>query len=1090
MHSDDRYGYLRFPTIHDETIVFVCEDGLWRVGADGGLGARLTAGVAPAGHPHLSEDGAWLAFVGHDEGPEEVYVMRSDGGPARRLTFDASNCTVVGWRDEAILYASNAGRPFARDFRLHRLDPEHGISTPLGVGPARSISYGPHGGAVLGRNIGGDIAQGRHNADQAAWKRYRGGRSGQLWIDTAGSGRFEPLVDLAGNLAAPCWVGERIYFLSDHEDVGNVYSCRTDGTDLQRHTDHQDFYARGLSTDGDRLVYHCGADLYLLDPRHDGPVQIPVRLVSRREGRSRSFVAGGTHLGQATLGPDGSNLALTSRGKAFSLAHWEGPARQHGETDGVRYRQLAWLAGHERLVAAAGDEDPDEHLVVLSAHSGDPDRRLDGSGSELGRVVELAANPQHPTVALANHRGELLHVNVDSDPVQVTRLDRVDVMPGPHDLAWSPDGCWLAYTKPLDHTRSAIAVVAADEGEAQQVTEPVLHDRRPAWDPRGDYLFFLGQRDLDPVSDQARFDHGFPLGWRAYALVLRADGVSPFVPEPRPPGAADADTSGTPDEVRIDFAGIADRVVAFPLDEARYQRIAGLPGKVLVSSEPVAGGSASSPFDTTPPATAVLDAFDLDTQETERLLEGISDFGVDPSATTMVCRVGNRLRVLPAGAKPARDSDEPNRQSGWVDLDRVRVSVRPGAEWRQMFREAWRLQRDHFWADAMAGIRWDDVYARYLPLVDRIASRSEFSDLVWEMHGELGTSHAYDIGGDYPDRPNYQQGHLGVDWGYDGHRGRFRIEAVVRGDPWNAQATSPLMRPGTGVEPGDEVLAIAGQPVGAVGDSVRLPGAPLVNQADQEVEITVARAGGPPRRVTARAVGDERPARYRDWVNANRARAHDRSDGRVGYLHLPNMLELGFAEFHRAFLTEHQRDALIVDARFNGGGNVSALLLEKLARRRLGYQVMPWSVPMPWPPESPAGPLVAMCNEHTGSDGDIFAHAFQLLGLGPLVGTRTWGGVVGVWPRHTLADGSVVTQPEFSLAVDGLGWGLENRGAIPDVEVDVPPGHGDGEERQLDRAIDVALERLEAAPPHRPAPPELPRLAPTPLPPRRGPDRG
>lgn len=1123
-------GYLRFPHICGETVAFVSEDDLWLVPADGGRAWRLTAGVAELSHPRVSPDGEQVAFIGREEGPGEVFVLSTAGGPSRRLTYAGAR-RVVGWTSEgsedsggsepAIVYASDHESAFAREPWLYRIPAEGGPATRLPYGPAYTVSRGPGGAAVIGRN----------NEEPARWKRYRGGTAGDLWVDTDGNGEFGRLVDLDGNLAHPCWLGDRIYFVSDHEGVGNIYSVTPDGADVRRHTDHDVFYARNLSGDGARLVYHCAGDLYLLDPAQDGPRRIEVHTGSARTQRSRKFVPAAGYLDQATLGPDGSDLALTTRGKAFSLAHWEGPVRQHGEPDGVRYRLLHWLPDHRRLVAVMGDESVEERLVVLTADGSAEPRIADGL--DLGQVRELAPSPHSDVLALTNHRGELSTVDLAQDAPQLRQLDRSE-FGEITDVAWAPDGRWIAYSKPRNLQQCLIMLARVDTGETHEVTRPVLVDDGPAFDPEGRYLYFLGQRDFDPVYDSLQFDAGFPLGSRPYAVSLRSDVGSPFVPEPRPLVSEAAATQrkaedeqrtqeqeqteqqekgqqekadGAVTPVEIDVDGLADRVIAFPVQEGRYRKVAGVKGKVLFTRAAVRGALEHSPFDGEDEGACTLEAYDFETQKVDRLVDGVDDFGLDRTCQTLLYRAGKRLRVLKAGEKPpeegegdAHGSPPYGRNNGWIDLDRVKVSVRPGAEWRQMVREAWRLQRDHFWAADMSGHDWEALYARYLPLVDRVASRAELSDLFWELQGELGTSHAYEIGGEYRPGPDYRQGFLGVDWRYDSGSGRFHVERVLQGDSWKADATSPLNRPGVDVRTGDAIVAINGQPVGrraggtAVSDAVAagssalavtMPGEPLVNQAGEEIQLTVVRGDEAARTVSVRAIGDERSARYRDWVEANRASVHERTGGRVGYLHIPNMGPWGYGEFHRGFLVEYDREALIIDVRFNGGGNVSALLLEKLERVRLGYDFPRWTPPEPYPGASPRGPLVALTNEHAGSDGDIFCHAFKLRKLGTLVGKRTWGGVIGISPSHALVDGTITTQPEFSFAFDDVGWGVENYGTDPDIDVDrAPQDHAHGRDPQLDRAIAVAVSDLTARPAHTPQPLARPRLAPSPLPPR------
>ncbi|MGD8394510.1 MAG: PDZ domain-containing protein, partial [Candidatus Eiseniibacteriota bacterium] len=492
-----------------------------------------------------------------------------------------------------------------------------------------------------------------------------------------------------------------------------------------------------------------------------------------------------------------------------------------------------------------------------------------------------------------------------------------------------------------------------------------------------------------------------------------------------------------------------------------------------------------------------LEAYDLEQQKTVQVAPGISDFRMAARGNALVLRIGNRLRVLPPGVKSEAlpKGDRPGRESGWIDLDRVRVEVVPGAEWRQMFREAWRLQRDHFWTPDMSGLDWQQVHDRYLPLVDRVATRSEFSDLIWEMQGELGTSHCYELGGDYRPSPRWMQGHLGADLELDPQRGRWRIAGIPRGDSWDESRCSPLAAPGVALAPGDEILAIDGEPVGREVS----PYERLVYKAKQRVELTVRsaaparRRGGRGRRAAPAAertvivttLGSEYGLRYRDWVERNRARVHAETDGRIGYVHVPNMGPVGYAEFHRYYMREVLRDGLIIDVRYNGGGHVSQLLLEKLLRRRVGYDETRWGQPEPYPSDAPAGPMVALTNEYAGSDGDIFSHCFKLYGLGPLIGKRTWGGVVGIWPRHGLIDGTITTQPEFAFWFEDVGWGVENYGTDPDIEVEIrPQDHAAGSDPQMDRAIREVERLMRRQPPNRPLFGERPRLRPAGLAPR------
>lgn len=1079
-------GYVRFPTVYQDRIVFVAEDDLWQVSCTGGRAERLTAGVGEIKYPRFSPDGQWLAFVGKEEGPNEVYVMAAQGGEVRRLTFQGVS-NVAGWSatGEALIFASSVGSAHNSDDRLYAMHPSGGEASLLPVGMANAISHGPHGGVVIGRNIG----------EPARWKRYRGGTAGYLWCDVHGTGDFQRLLRLTGNMASPCWMGERIYFLSDHEGVGNLYSCTPEGKDLQRHTQHEDFYARNLSHDQQQLVYHAGADLYLFNPSTNTTRKVEVSLPSARTQLSRKFVPAAKYLEEYTPHPEGYATGLLVRGKPFALGNWEGPVVQHGEPDGVRYRLLAWLKDGKRMVAVQ-DAGGQERLVVFQPETGGEGRVL--AETEFGHALDLVVNPSEDIVAISNQRRELIVVELEEGQQQL--VDRSEHMPI-QGMAWSPDGTWLAYGFALTAQRVAIKLFHGPTEATHVVTRPILKDTCPAFDPEGKYLYFIGQRIFNPIAEHLEFGWSFPRGEKPYAILLKRDLRSPFIAVPKMPNGKDerseepknseegmpaskeekgessrSDNGRGESSVRsleIDLEGIEKRVVPFPVPEGKYGQIRGIRGKVLLLSFPLVGGLHEGHESE---STGQLGKYDFETLKYEVLTDGVSDFKISRDAKTLIYRARQRLRVLKAGEKPSKSdgNERPNRETGWLDLERVKVSVQPAAEWQQMFAEAWRLQRDYFWAEDMSGVDWQTMYARYAPLVKRVGSRSELSDLFWEMQGELGTSHAYERGGEYRKGPNYGQGYLGVDWQYDAEQDRYRIARLVEGDPAESKETSPLNSPGLNVQAGDAILAINGQRVGRT----RSPQELLVNQAGCEVQLTLEDGtSGEVRSITAKALSSERAARYRDWVEQNRQRVHELSQGQVGYIHIPNMVQSGFAEFHRSFLAEYDAPALLIDVRWNGGGDVSGLLLNKLARRRLGYDFPRWSTPVAYPAESPRGPMVALTDEHAGSDGDMFCHSFKLMGLGPLIGKRTWGGVIGYAHDHKLVDGTIITEPEYSFWFKDVGWSVENYGTDPDIEVDIAPqDYVRGVDPQLERAVDEALKQLEHVGYLAPVPGERPKL--------------
>jgi tricorn protease len=956
------------------------------------------------------------------------------------------------------------------------VDPDTGAVEAMAIGPIRAISFAPDGaGRVIARN----------SIDPARWKRYRGGTAGQLWVDRRGDGGFRRiLTDLRSDLASPMWIGSRLYFLSDHEGIGNLYSVRRGGADLRRHTDHDEYYLRWPSTDGARIVYQHAGTLWLFDPESDTTRPLDVDTASPRVQRNRRFVAADAQLTGFGVHPTGREVAVETRGRLVTMPLWADAARPIDPADGVRQRLARWLPDGSTVVAVS-DEGGEEGLVVVTD---DGSRRLEPDG--LGHVWELAAAPMAPDrVAVVNHRHELLLVDVASGATRTVDSSACGALT---DLAWSPDGRWLAYSIALTRTTRSIRLWEAETGTLLDVTAAEFRDTAPAWDPAGRFLYFLSSRVFDPVPDEYFLDLNFPRTVKPYVVPLRAADRSPFTEPVRDmadkPAGHDGNAATTePVSVTIDAAGIDRRAVEVPVSLGRYLKLAVLTDAVLLLAAPIEGSLQRDIFGSTQPSYTV-EKLAISSGKQETLFSDVADFAVSEDRSTIVYRSKDRLRALPAGQDapkadgPPAEAERPGRATGWLDLDRIRLSLDPAAEWRQMYREAWRLQRDYFWDEGMSGVDWQRVYDRYLPLLDRVAARSELSDLLWEMQGELGTSHAYEMGGEYRPVPAYPQGYLGADLAMDPRSGRWRIAHIVRADHWDPAHGSPLEAPGVNVRDGDRLLAVNGRAV----DREVSPAALLVNQAGNAVELTVADGRGRrERRVVVTALRDEQPLRYREWVEDRRAYVHDATDGRVGYIHLPDMGTVGYAEFHRSYLRELPRDALVIDVRNNRGGFVSALLLEKLARRRVGEAVLRWGPSEIYPEESPRGPMVCVTNENAGSDGDIFSHCFKMFELGPLVGTRTWGGVIGIDGRHRLVDGGMTTQPMASFWFADVGWGVENYGTDPDVVVDrTPQDWATDRDPQLDKALQLVQRALRRHKPPRPQDSPRPRLELPTLPPR------
>ncbi|MGI5399001.1 S41 family peptidase [Streptomyces sp. CA-135486] len=1058
-------AYLRYPHVHGELIAFTAEDDVWVAPLDGGRAWRVSADNVPVNHPRISPDGTHIAWTSYRDGAPEVHLGPIDGGPTDRLTYWGSIKTSVrGWTpDGEILAISTYGQASLRRTWARAVPLDGGPATVLPYGPVGDIAYGPHVlllSATMGR-------------EAAAWKRYRGGTAGKLWIDRAGEGEFVRLhEELDGNIEYPLWVGERIAFLSDHEGVGAVYSSLPDGSDLRRHTSVDGFYARHAATDGTRVAYAGAGELWLLDDLDTAePRRLDIRLGGQRTDLRPRPVRADHHLGTATPDHTGRGSAVEIRGGIHWVTHREGPARALAVEPGVRARlpRTFRVDGEEQVVWVTDAEGEDALEFAPATGPGATPRRL-GAG-RLGRVLSLAAAPDGSRAAVASHDGRVLLVERESGEVrEVDRSEHGEA----NGLAFSPDSGWLAWSHAGPDPLRQLKLANTADLSVAEATPLRFRDFQPAFTLDGKHLAFLSERAFDPVYDTHVFDLAFVGGCRPHLITLAATTPSPFGPQRHGRAFdADKDKDGGQDAedaavTRIDLDGLADRIVPFPVEAARYSTLRAAKDGLLWLRHPVRGvlGATRATPDDPGPRTE-LERFDLVQQRVEELSSDATSFSVSGDGKRVLLYTDGTLKVVPSDRRASRDEDSDTNIT--VDLSRVRGSIDPAAEWRQMYDEAGRLMRDNFWRADLGGVDWDDVLDRYRPVLSRVATHDDLIDLLWEVQGELGTSHAYVTPRTWYGDRSTRQGLLGADISRAAD-GIWRIDRVLPSETSDPHAHSPLAAPGVAVRAGDAILAVDGRPV----DPVAGPGPLLVGAAGKPVELTISPAGGgDPRHAVVVPLADEEPLRYHAWVADRRAYVHERSGGRLGYLHVPDMQAPGWAQIHRDLRVEVACEGLVVDVRENRGGHTSQLVVEKLARRIVGWDLPRGMQPFSYPLDAPRGPVVAVANEFSGSDGDIVNAAIKALGIGPVVGTRTWGGVVGIDSRYSLVDGTLVTQPKYAFWLEGYGWGVENHGVDPDVEVVMSPqDHAAGRDPQLDEAVRMALAVLSENPAK--SPPVLP----------------
>ncbi|WP_329487769.1 PDZ domain-containing protein [Kitasatospora sp. NBC_01246] len=1109
-------GYLRYPHLRGGLLAFTAEDDVWIAplspGGTVGRAWRVSCDRTRVSHPRISPDGRTLAWTAWQSPTPEIWTAPVEGGEAVRLSYWGSQDTRLrGWLpDGELLAVTSYHEPFGHYTWAHALPPDGS--------PGRRMPWGPVGDAQLSR-AHTVLLTGSAPHEPAAWKRYRGGATGRLWVDGE-----QVLAGHRGHLASPMPVGDRIAFLSDHEGIGNLYSCRPDGTDLRRHTDHASYYAREAATDGTRIVYQHAGDLWVLEGLDaPAPHRLRVPLGGARAGRRPYQVSAASHVKDLACDHTGRAGLITVRGSQYWLTHRDGPARALADTPGVRTR-LPVLLGHTGeagWITDAQGEDAVE-IVPLPGHDApghggdDPGTAADGTGpaadgthtaadgtgpaadgtgpaadgtgthrhrvlaaGRLGRVLELTASPDGTHLAAAASDGRLLLVATADGAVRELAASEHGPVGG---ARFSPDSHWIAWSQPVaGRSLRRIRLTRTDvPAPITEITDGRFEDEQPVFTRDGRYLAFLSWRGFDPVHDVHTGDLSFPLGCRPYLVPLTADTPSPFA-APAEDGAPRGDGGGD-GTVHVDPRGIGERLLPFPVIASKYSATDAVRGGLVWLRWPISGTlgqTFTNPDDTS--GRPSLEYFDLARGTRSTLADKLDGYAVSGDGGSVAVYSAGTLRIVPVTAPSAGTT---------VDLRRITHTVRPAAEWRQAYHEAARIVRDQFWDAGMSGLDWPALVAQYEPLLERIAGPDDFADLLRELLGELGTSHAYVTPSRRGEGPSPVQQPLGLLGANARHSadGRWLVDRILPGESSDPRARAPLAS--QGVRDGDELLAVAGRPV----DRVRGPAPLLAGTGGTSVELTLRGREGRDgrgtgiRRITVTPLTDERPIRYQDWVAKRRSLVREFSDGRCGYLHIPDLGGSGWAQFNRDLRRELDKPALVLDVRGNAGGNVSELVLEKLTRPVLAWDFSRGRQPVRWPRNAPRGPIVALADEATSSDGDVIIAAIKLLRLGPVVGNRTWGGVVGMTGRHTLGDGTQISVPKnASWFTGGLGWSVENHGVEPDVHVlRTPQDWARGQHPELVTAVRLALDLLEDAPAAVPPPDDTPRpnLRRPPLPPR------
>ncbi len=1062
-------GYYRFPSVRGNTVVFTAEGDLWKVPLEGGLAQRLTSHLGEETRAALSPDGQWLAFSATYDGPTEVYVMAIEGGIPRRLTWDGLRALVVGWTPAGeVMFTSRRDSGFPAG-RLSAVDPVSGARRAL---PLAQASEGAWDGTTLVFT--------RQEPNISFTRRYRGGTIQQLWRWDGGRDEARPLLvgDSAASRTPMPWQG-RLYFVGDRSLDMNLWSVQADGGDARQHTFHKGWDVLGASLADGRIVYQLGADLRVYDIARNDDRALSVRIASDLDQTRERWVQNPAEwVTSAHLSPNGDRVVLTARGQVFVVPVEDGRLVSATRQPGVRWRQARFLPGSGNLAALADASGEVEWWKVPANGVGEPvplsrdakTLRFDGVPSPDGkRIAHWNKDQELWLLEVSSGANKRIAVSEEWDDIR--------------DVAWSPDSRWIAYVRAASTLLAQVMVYDTRGGGTTAVTSERWDSWSPAWSPDGKWLWFLsdrrfetvvrsiwGSRQPDPFFDRPTQVFGVSLGKSFRSPWAKLDELHPAeAGEAKPAGdAKDGSKSGKPEKsggstpiaVEIEFAGIQERLVEAPADAGNLRSLA-TDGKRLywLASE--------SDVNAKPDLQSLEIARKQDGVST--VLAGVDSYELSGDAKKLLVKKGDAWYVFDAGAKAPEKLDKSKLPlTGWT------FSFDPRIEWRQMFTEAWRLERDYFYDRGMHGVDWRAQLEKFRPLAERVTTRGELADVFQQMVGELSALHMYVYGGEHRRGADQSEpAGLGARLARDENAGGWRIQHVFLTDPHEPARLGPLARPEADVRAGDLLLAVNGVATLSVAD----PGALLRGQAGKQVLLRVQRPGSAPRELVVMPVPPARETdlRYTEWEYTRRLRVDSLSAGRVGYVHLRAMGAPDMAQWHRDYFPVFNRDGLVIDLRGNRGGNIDAWILGKLLRRawmwwqpRAGraFANMPFAF---------QGRIVALVNETTISDGEAFAEGVRRLGLGKVVGTRTWGGEIWLSQDNFLVDRGIATAAETGVYGPEGDWMIEGHGVAPDLVVDnLPRATAEGGDAQLDAAVKLLLEDIARTPRAKPVAPRYP----------------
>jgi len=1080
---------LKQPTLSENEICFLYAGDLWIAARDGNHPRRLTAEKGNKLSPVFSPDGEWIAFSANYEGNQSVYVISRSGGSPRRLTFHPDPDFVRGWTPDGrqILFASTRESIMLRARKLFTVPFEGGMPTALPMDMADRGAYSPDGR---------QLAYTAYSEAFWSWKRYRGGMTVPIWMLDLNTYDHVEIPHENASDTFPCWVGENIYFLSDRNGVMNLFRWQVNSKTVDQITHHADFDIRSLNGKGTSLIYEQAGRIHLFDTTTQTSTPISITIAADLPETRPHYQSAIKSIQNCDISPTGARAVFEARGDIFTVPAKKGNIRNLTKTPGVMERDPAWSPDGQSIAFLS--DASGEYAMVITDQKG-VQKKVFPLTEMLNKKTFFHSptwSPDSTKIAFTDKALNIYYLDLESETFTIVDSDTYDHPNRTLEPAWSPDNQWLAYTRRLDNQIRTVFLYHLETKQVHQVTDGMIDSVSACFSRDGKYLFFAGSTNYGLNTgwlDMSSLER--PILRSIYAVVLSKDDPSPFAPESdeeKDPAekkkedeeeVKEAESKSTESEseskskgeskskddsksrgeekkpltVKIDLEGIFQRIVALPVPARDYLRLKSAENK-LFFMEIIAGQA----LDTFTPACR-LKAYDFKERKMETVVDKLLSYWVS----------GDGKKLLVQSIDPPRyviiNTDGSDSKEDVLNLATMENAVDPRAEWRQMFNEAHRIHRDYFYDATMHGVDWDAVYKKYLPFLEHIGHRNDLNYLLAELSGELMVGHAYVGAGDIPQRDEVPVGLLGVDYEIT-PEGYYRISRILTGENWHPELRSPLTEPGINAQVGDFILAVNGQPLRAPTIIYQL----FENTVECITDLLVGPSTDPAeaRTVSVKPIADEMALRHWAWVEGNRKKVNELSQGRVAYVYMSNTSAAGYESFNRYYFSQLNKEAVVLDERFNGGGFVADYVIDLLNRPILSYWATREGKPFATPNASIFGPKAMIINELAGSGGDAMPLFFRRRGLGKLIGKRTWGGLIGIYDYPVLMDGGFFTSPRLAIFSPDGEWEVENVGVAPDIEVEMTPklviaGH----DPQLEKAVEVVLAELNLKPPKKPSRP-------------------